>query len=131
MAPATRRASDVTISSAGYTLAGTVVLPGSAAGGTDQAGGVDQPFPAALILPGSGPIDRDGDHKRLPLGVSRALAEALADHGIASLRYDKRGTGSSEGEFLPTGLLDKIDKVSLRRRAAELALAEGLALPTG
>lgn len=51
---------------------------------------------AAVIIPGSGPTDRNGDS---PLGVSaasyRLLAEALADQGIATLRYDKRGVGHS------------------------------------
>ncbi|MFN7389012.1 alpha/beta hydrolase [Brevundimonas sp.] len=51
---------------------------------------------AAVIIPGSGPTDRNGDS---PLGVSaaayRLLAEALADQGIATLRYDKRGVGQS------------------------------------
>ncbi|MFA5990510.1 MAG: alpha/beta fold hydrolase [Sphingomonas sp.] len=52
--------------------------------------------PVVLILPGSGPTDRDGNN---PLGVSaasyRLLAEALAAHGIAALRIDKRGLGAS------------------------------------
>ena len=51
---------------------------------------------AALIVPGSGPTDRDGDN---PLGVSaasyRLLAEGLASHGVATLRFDKRGLGQS------------------------------------
>lgn len=51
---------------------------------------------AAVIIPGSGPTDRNGDS---PLGVSaasyRLLAEALADQGIATIRYDKRGVGAS------------------------------------
>jgi len=111
MARVTRRAVGVTFTSAGLTLAGTVVLPEPADGTTT--------VPAALILPGSGPIDRDGDHKRLPLGISRALAESLADHGIASLRYDKRGTGSSDGTFLSAGLLDNVADA----RAALQALA--------
>jgi pimeloyl-ACP methyl ester carboxylesterase len=50
----------------------------------------------AVILPGSGPTDRDGDN---PLGVRaatyRLLAEGLAAEGIASLRIDKRGIGAS------------------------------------
>ncbi|AXH96271.1 alpha/beta hydrolase [Ornithinimicrobium avium] len=112
MALASRRTADVTFTSAGLGLRGTVVLPGEARDGTT--------WPAALILPGSGPIDRDGDHRRMPLGISRALAESLADHGIASLRYDKRGTGSSQGEWLRTGLLDNVDDA----RAALQLLAE-------
>lgn len=50
----------------------------------------------ALILPGSGPTNRDGDN---PLGVSastyRLLAEGLADKGVATLRMDKRGMFAS------------------------------------
>ncbi len=53
----------------------------------------------AVIVAGSGPTDRDGNS---PLGISastyRMLAEALAERGIASIRYDKRGlAGSAEG----------------------------------
>src|SRR5450830_13820 len=49
-----------------------------------------------LIIPGSGPTDRDGNN---PLGVKaqtyKLLAEGLAQKGIASVRIDKRGTFSS------------------------------------
>ncbi len=48
--------------------------------------------PAALIIPGSGPTDRDGNN---PLGIRAApyryLAKELAKEGIVSLRIDKRG----------------------------------------
>lgn len=51
---------------------------------------------AAVIIAGSGPTDRDGNN---PMGGSaasyRLLAEALADQGIATIRYDKRGVGAS------------------------------------
>lgn len=54
--------------------------------------------PVVLIVPGSGPTDRDGNN---PLGVSaapyRLLAEALAGHGIGSVRIDKRGMFGSAG----------------------------------
>lgn len=53
--------------------------------------------PLILILPGSGPTDRDGNN---PLGVIaapyRLLAEALAEHGIGTLRIDKRGMFGSK-----------------------------------
>ena len=48
--------------------------------------------PVVLIIPGSGPTDRDGNN---PMGVTaapyRLLAEALAERGIGSIRIDKRG----------------------------------------
>ena len=54
--------------------------------------------PLVLILPGSGPTDRDGNN---PAGVTaapyRLLAEALAQDGIGTLRIDKRGMFGSSG----------------------------------
>ena len=53
--------------------------------------------PVVLIVPGSGPTDRDGNN---PLGVKaaqyRLLAEALARKGVSSVRVDKRGLGGSK-----------------------------------
>jgi len=55
-----------------------------------------KPAAAVVILPGSGPTDRNGDN---PLGVRaasyRLLAEGLAAEGVASLRMDKRGMFAS------------------------------------
>lgn len=54
--------------------------------------------PVVLIIPGSGPTDRDGNN---PLGVKastyRLLAEGLAADGVASVRIDKRGMFGSAG----------------------------------
>ncbi|WP_026091999.1 alpha/beta hydrolase [Porphyrobacter sp. AAP82] len=56
--------------------------------------------PVALIIPGSGPTDREGNN---PLGVTaapyRLLAEALAERGIATVRFDKRGMFASKAAF--------------------------------
>ena len=53
--------------------------------------------PVVVIIPGSGPTDRDGNN---PLGVTaapyRLLAEALAAQGVSTLRADKRGMFGSK-----------------------------------
>ena len=88
----TMRTQEITFTAAdGIELVGTLELP-------DGHGR----HPAALLLVGSGEVDRDSDHRKLPLGVTRELATTLADAGIASLRFDKRGVGASGGDFLTT-----------------------------
>jgi uncharacterized protein len=67
------------------TLAGTLTIP-------EGAG----PFPAAVLISGSGPQDRDETifgHR--PFAV---LADHLTRRGIAVLRYDDRGVGGSTGD---------------------------------
>ena len=52
--------------------------------------------PLAVIIAGSGPTDRDGNSVQgLQTDAYKQLAQALADLGIASVRYDKRGIGGS------------------------------------
>jgi pimeloyl-ACP methyl ester carboxylesterase len=61
-------------------LRGTLLTPDGARG------------PAILIIPGSGPTDRDGNSPAGILAASyRLLAEGLAAHGVMSVRIDKRG----------------------------------------
>jgi len=56
----------------------------------------DKPGPAALLISESGNTDRNGDNAVAgPVGNMRQLAELLSDKGIASLRYDKVGTGKT------------------------------------
>ena len=54
------------------------------------------PFPAALIVAGSGPTDRNGNQLSLHTDAYKLLAHDLAARGIATLRYDKRSIGQSE-----------------------------------
>jgi fermentation-respiration switch protein FrsA (DUF1100 family) len=70
----------------GVTLAGTLTLP--------KSGG---PFPAVLLIAGSGPNKRDEEVFNHP--VFLVLADYLTRHGIAVLRYDKRGVGHSTGDY--------------------------------
>lgn len=56
---------------------------------------VSERVPVVLLIAGSGPTDRNGNN---PMGHNdslRLLAQALAQQGIASLRYDKRGIAQS------------------------------------
>ncbi|HEY6608829.1 MAG TPA: alpha/beta fold hydrolase [Candidatus Limnocylindria bacterium] len=92
-------------------LAGTLLLP---------EGDVRHPW---VLLVGSWlPRDRDGDWDRVghpgwfaapsarsPRGLLARLAEALAERGVASLRYDPRGCGESDGIWESTDLFTRID----------------------
>lgn len=54
----------------------------------------NEPGPAALLISESGQTDRNGDNKVAgPVGNMRQLAELLSDRDVATLRYDKVGTG--------------------------------------
>ena len=77
------------------------------------------PFPAVVMVAGSGPTDRDWNSPLLPgtNGSARLLAEAFAREGIASLRYDKRASGPHARENVP--LL--IGKLSMQSHVDELA----------
>ncbi len=72
--------------SAGVSLSGTLTLPGKAT-----------PCPAVILVHGQGPLDRDMSIAHLR--PFKTLANHLQAKGIASLRYDKRGVGKSEGNF--------------------------------
>ena len=77
------------------------------------------PFPAVVMVAGSGPTDRDWNSPLLPgpNGSARLLAEALAQAGIASLRYDKRASGARARENMQS----LIGKLSMQSHLDELA----------
>ena len=81
-------------------LAGTFVDAGEAA-------------PVVLIIPGSGPTDRDGNN---PLGVKaapyRLLAEALAAKGVSTVRADKRGMFGSKAAIVDANAVSIADYAS-------------------
>ena len=55
------------------------------------------PMPAVLLIAGSGPTDRNGNSALLPgpVGTLQAVADWLSADGVASLRYDKLGSGQT------------------------------------
>jgi pimeloyl-ACP methyl ester carboxylesterase len=74
--------------------AGEDVTVGGLSGTLLKPTGVERP-PVVLLIAGSGPTDRNGNQAGSGPGELRLVAEALAQRGIASLRYDKRGIGRS------------------------------------
>lgn len=78
----------IVLDTPGGQLAGTLELPAGAGAGKPRV---------ALIIAGSGPTDRDGNSSLIPgrNDSLKLLAAALADAGIATVRYDKRGIGAS------------------------------------
>lgn len=82
----------------GHRLAGTLCLP-------DTAG----PHAVVLMVHGSGPLDRNENLAGQALNAFNSIARYLAQRGIASLRYDKRGCGKSAGNFAKTGHLDLVN----------------------
>lgn len=87
----------ITFQSGDAQLAGTLTMPGD---GDSRS--------VALLISGSGPIDRDSNMKRQSIDVMAHVAKHLAGKGIGSFRYDKRGVGESTGDYLSTGLHDNV-----------------------
>ncbi len=95
-------AEDVSYENKGIHLAGTLTLPRG-----------QGPFPAAVMITGSGPQDRDETilgHK--PFWI---IADYLARRGIAVLRVDDRGVGKSSGDSTP-GIFRRHERRHIGRR---------------
>ena len=95
------KSEEVEFSNGEQKLAGTLTIP--------KAGAA--PFPAAVIISGSGAQDRDG------AGVAdlyRLVAERLSSNGVAVLRVDDRGAGRSS---MPTKATSYRDLVNDSRAA--------------
>jgi pimeloyl-ACP methyl ester carboxylesterase len=103
----------------------TIAGPQGALAGTYHPAG--KGAPVIVIVPGSGPTDRDGNN---PLGVTaasyRLLAEALGKRGIATLRIDKRGMFGSKAAVADGNKVTIADYASdARKWAAEAARLSG------
>ncbi len=96
-------AEEVRFESDTITLAGTLTTPRG-----------EGPWPAAVLITGSGPQDRDENTPGpggLKLGIFRSIADTLTRRGIAVLRYDDRGVGESGGDLGSAGLSDLVADV--------------------
>ena len=88
---------EITFPSGSLQLAGTLRLPDARL-----------PCPAVLLIPGSGQVDRDENAPKARLNALYEIAVTLSEQGIASLRFDKRGVGASQGDYWETGFFDHV-----------------------
>jgi len=87
----TFREKELVIHSAGWRLYGTLLQPLQ----------FQSPSTVILLIAGSGPTDRNGNSgASIAPAYLKKLAEALAEKGYASFRYDKRGVGESRDKAL-------------------------------
>jgi len=109
------RPEELRVSAGHANLAATLTLP-DAAPPPDRRGR----YPNALLLPSWLPRDRDGAYDRtghpdwfapgpISPGLLARLAGALAERGVASLRADPRGCGTSDGAWEEVDLFTRID----------------------
>jgi pimeloyl-ACP methyl ester carboxylesterase len=96
---------DIRIPANGFSLAGTLSKPDGRAGR----------LPAVVLIPGSGPTDRDETVAGIP--VFGQLGNALAEAGFVVVRYDKRGVGQSGGRPESATLTDYAEDVRAIVRA--------------
>ena len=87
----------VRFSRGGLPLEGTLALPRSIALAQAQPEGHPSPgqVPLIIMVAGSGPLDRNANGPLTNTNAYAMLAWGLADRGIATFRYDKRGIGKS------------------------------------
>lgn len=83
---------EVTFQGAGIELAGVVTLPN----------GDVQKAPAVLLMPGSGPTDRDGNQPGLTTDLLKDLSNALAEAGYVTFRFDKRPVARYQSQWPKT-----------------------------
>src|SRR5512135_3521442 len=79
----------------------------------------DGPFPAVIMVAGSGPTDRNWNSPLIPgtNGSAALLAQILTEQGFITLRYDKRASGPHVQENVPKML----GKISMESHREELA----------
>lgn len=65
--------------------------------------------PAVILIMGTGKTDRNGNQKGFHTDFYKNLAELFTSFGFVCIRYDKRGTYETQGNYNTAGLEDLID----------------------
>lgn len=94
---------EVSFTNGEITLAGTLTIPEG-----------DAPYPAIVLMSGSGAQDRNESLAAIGAEIEpfREIADHLTRNGFAVLRYDDRGYGESAGDFASATLFDFADDAS-------------------
>src|SRR5262245_24773200 len=102
--PSVNETVTLTPTSGSWSLPGTLVLPKA-----------DDRIPCIVFFAGSGPTDRDWLSPLFPgkNGSGRQLADALAEKGVGSLRFDKVGSGANKEHLDVLSLAHYVDEASL------------------
>lgn len=69
----------------------------------------DKKHPLVLLIMGTGKLDRDGNKKGFESNIYKNLSDMFVNMGYVCIRYDKRGTHESTGNFNATGLSDLVN----------------------
>jgi alpha-beta hydrolase superfamily lysophospholipase len=87
----------VTFHAGGLTIYATYRHPAPAPATAPATATGQRKTPAVLLIAGSGPTDRNGNSATLPgpIDTLQTLADWLSADGVASLRYDKLGSGQT------------------------------------
>ena len=65
--------------------------------------------PLVLLIMGTGKLDRDGNMKGFKSDLYKDLSDMFVRMGYTCIRYDKRGTHESTGNFNSAGLSDLVN----------------------
>lgn len=65
--------------------------------------------PLILLIMGTGKLDRDGNQKGFKTDMYKNLSDMFVKMGYTCIRYDKRGTHESTGNFKTLGLSDLVN----------------------
>lgn len=78
-------------------------------GATISYADISKKRPLVLIIMGTGKLDRDGNQKGFKSNLYKDLSDVFVNLGCVTIRYDKRGTHQSTGNFKTAGLSDLVN----------------------
>ena len=66
-------------------------------------------MPLVLLISGTGNLDRDGNSKMVKYNLYKDLSDNFVNDGYVCVRYDKRGTHESTGNYSTNSLTNLVD----------------------